>query len=109
MTDTPKNLGQANPAATTVTDLYTVPAATSTVVSTISICNRSSTATTVRVSHAPVGAADAVTHYFVYDAPLGGNETIWLTGGVSMATTDKLRVYTAANTVTFQAWGVEIS
>ena len=109
MTDTPKSLGQINPAATTLTDLYTVPAVTNTVVSTISVCNRSATPTTFRLSHAPAGAADALTHYFVYDQPIGGNETLWFTGGVSMVATDKLRGYVGANTVTIQAWGVEVT
>lgn len=109
MTDTPKSLGQVNPSATTLTDLYTVPAATSTVVSTISVCNRSATATTFRLSHAPAGAADALTHYYAYDAPIGGNDTVWFTGGLSLATTDKLRVYATLATLTIIAWGVEIS
>ena len=34
-----KVLGQSNPAATTLTTLYTVPAVTSAVCSTLSICN----------------------------------------------------------------------
>jgi hypothetical protein len=40
MATTYKVLGQLNPAATTPTTLYTVPASTSTVVSTITICNQ---------------------------------------------------------------------
>lgn len=109
MTDTPKSLGQSTPSATTLTDLYTVGAATNTVVSTISVCNRSATATSFRLSHAPAGAVDATTHYFAYDTPIGGNDTVWFTGGISMAATDKLRVYATLATLTFQAWGVEIT
>jgi len=35
-----KVLGQSNPAATTATTLYTVPAGTQAVVSTIAVCNQ---------------------------------------------------------------------
>ena len=41
MATTYKVLGQSNPAATTATTLYTVPAATSAIASTITICNQS--------------------------------------------------------------------
>ena len=42
MATTYRVLGQSNPAATTATTLYTVPAATSAVISTINICNQAS-------------------------------------------------------------------
>lgn len=44
-----KVLGQSNPAATTATTLYTVPSATSAVVSTISVCNQAATSGTYRI------------------------------------------------------------
>ena len=46
MSDSLKVLGQIAPAATTETDLYTVPAATQTTVSSIVIANRDSGAAT---------------------------------------------------------------
>jgi hypothetical protein len=107
--DAPKSLGQIDPSATTLTTVYTVPASTSTVVSTISVCNRSGTATTFRLAHRPAGAAIANQHYFAYDAPIGGNETVWLTGGIAMATTDVLSGYATLATLSIQAWGVEIT
>lgn len=45
-----KVLGQSAPAATTNTDAYTVPAATQTVVSTITVCNRAATGGTYRIA-----------------------------------------------------------
>ncbi len=74
ITITRKNLGQSAPLATTLTTLYTVPAATSTVVSTITVANRSEAATTFRLSHAVAGAANADAQYFVYDAAISGNQ-----------------------------------
>ncbi len=57
MANTYKILGQVSPSATTETDLYTVPAATSTVCSSISICNRGSSSTTFRISFSQAGAS----------------------------------------------------
>ncbi len=39
-----KVLGQSNPSATTATSLYTVPAATQAIVSTITVCNQAASA-----------------------------------------------------------------
>ncbi len=109
MADAPKCLGQQNPGATTLTALYTVPAAKAAVASTLSVCNRSATPTTFRLSHAIAGAVDGNAQYFAFDAPIGANETIWLTGGIALATTDVLRCYATLATLTFVVWGVEVS
>jgi hypothetical protein len=109
MTDAFKVLGQSKPAATTLTDLYTVPAATSTTVSTLMVCNQASAATTFRVSVAIAGAADALQQYEVYDAPIQGNDSIPLTLGITLATTDKIRVYSGSGNLSFNAHGVEIT
>lgn len=109
MAETLKVLGQAAPSATTLTDLYTVPASTSVVVSSIVVCNRSATATTFRVSVAIAGAADANPQYLYYDVALPGNDTFIATVGLTLAATDKVRVYTGAATVTFQVFGTELT
>ena len=104
-----KTLGQLDPAATTLTDLYTVPAATQAVVSTIVICNRSAVATSYRLSKAIAGAADATKQYLAYDTPIAGNSSQILTIGLAMAATDKLRAYATLATLSFNADGVEIT
>lgn len=109
MAEAYKNLGQSAPSATTLTDLYTVPSSTSAVVSTVTVCNRSSTATTFRVSVAPAGAADTNAHYLWYDVNLPGNDTFAATIGLTLATTDKIRVYAGAATLSFHAYGSEIT
>ncbi len=101
-----KVLGQSAPAATTDTDLYTVPAAKSSVVSTIAVCNRS-TATTFRVAVRPAGAAIANQHYVAYDAPIGANDSVYLTLGISLATTDVVTVYGGTANLSFSAFGDE--
>ena len=62
-----KVLGQVNPSATTLTTLYTVPASTSSVASTLTVCNLGLT-TNVRVAVRPTGEAIANKHYLLYDA-----------------------------------------
>ena len=104
-----KQLGRSNPAAATLTPLYTVPAVTTAVLSTITVCNRSATATTFRLAHALAGAADALDQYFAYDTAIAGNTTIAFTLGITMGTTDVLRAYATLATLTFLAWGEERS
>ena len=85
-----KQLFAAAPAATTLTAIYTVAAATSAIISTLAVCNRSATPTTIRLSHSPLGAADAVGQYFMYDASVPANSTTFITGGITLAATDIL-------------------
>lgn len=104
-----KTLGQSNPSATTATTLYTVPAATSTVVSTITVCNQASTAGSFRLAIRPAGASLAAQHYLAYDTPIAANDTIALTLGVTLATTDVVTVYASSANMSFSAFGSEIS
>lgn len=109
MANTYKTLGQSNPSATTLTDLYTVPALTQTIVSTITVANRSAVATKFRLSIAIAGAADTNAQYYAYDADIAANQVITLTLGIGMQATDKIRVYATAATLSFNATGVEIT
>lgn len=104
-----KILGQSSPSATTETDLYTVPAATSAVCSSLSICNRGSSQTTFRVSISQGGAATVNKDYLYYDVTLAGNDTFIATIGVTLAATDEIRVYSGNASLSFQVWGTEIS
>ena len=107
-TETYKVLGQSNPGATTLTDLYAVPAATSAVCSSLVVCNQGG-AGTFRVSVAVAGAADAPKQYLYYDAPIGANTTIAVVIGLTLATTDKVRVYASSGTMSFSLFGSEIA
>lgn len=103
--------GSATLAATTNTNLYTVPSSptTSTVVSTITVCNQASTAGTFRIAVRPAGATIAAQHYVAYDTPIAANDTIALTLGITLATTDIITVYASAATMSFTAFGSEIA
>jgi hypothetical protein len=109
MPQTHKILGQSNPAATTLTTVYTVPAATQAIVSTLSVCNTGSTATTYRIAVRPAGASVATQHYVAYDVAIPANDTATLTLGVTLAATDVVSVYAASANVAFHAYGVEIT
>jgi glucose-6-phosphate dehydrogenase assembly protein OpcA len=104
-----KVLGQSNPAATTATTLYTVPASTSTVVSTISVCNQASTAATYRIAVRPAGATLAAQHYIVYGATVPASDSTMITVGLTLATTDVVTVYASSATLSFNAYGSEIA
>jgi hypothetical protein len=109
MPQTHKVLGQSNPSATTLTTLYTVPSSTQTVCSTLNICNIGSSATTYRIAVRVSGAAIANQQYLVYDSSIPANDSISLTLGISLATTDVVSVYAGNASLAFSLFGVEIT
>lgn len=104
-----KVLGQSNPAANTNADLGTVPSGKSWVVSTISVCNEGASATTFRVAVRPAGATIDPKHYVAYDATVEGNDSVFLTLGITLAATDVITVRAGTATVAFNAFGSEIT
>jgi hypothetical protein len=105
-----KVLGQSAPANTSNADLYTVPAATQAVVSTISVTNDTATAATARVFIRVAGAAAGLTNALVYDTSFPPNSTTALTFGITLGATDVISVRTGtADALTFMAFGSEIS
>lgn len=109
MASTFKVLGQVNPAATTSTTLYTVPGATSAVISSIVVCNTDSAAGSFRISAAVAALALTLKQYLAYDAPIAANDTVTLTLGVTLANTDLIRVYASSALLAFSIFGEEIS
>lgn len=107
MADTYKVLGQANPLAASLTSLYAVPGVTQAVVSTVTVCNRSATPTSFRLSVAVAAAADSNEQYFAYDVPIGANEAMAFTLGIALQPSDVIRCYATLATLSFNAYGVE--
>ena len=56
---------------------------------------------------APAGAADALSQYLFYDVTIAGNDTFVATVGLTLATTDVIRVYATLATLSFSAFGIE--
>jgi len=109
MPTTYKVLGQSNPSATTATTLYTVPSATQTIVSTITVCNQAATAGTYRIAVRIAGASLAAAQYVAYDISLPANTTDTLTLGLTLGAADVVTVYASSANFSFNAYGSEIS
>lgn len=105
---TPKVLGQNVPGST-LTTLYTVPAATSTQVMSIMVCNQTVLDQKFRISVAIAGAADAIAQYIYYDTTVPANDTVLCQIEGALAATDVIRDYASNANVSFTAFGVEVS
>jgi hypothetical protein len=110
MPTTYKVLGQSAPSAATATTLYTVPAATQTIISTINVVNTAaSAADAIRIAVRPDGASLANQHYIVYGVSLSAGATFTYSGGITIDATDVITVYSTNGTSSFNAFGSEIA
>ena len=109
MAVTYKVLGQAKPAADTATTLYTVPASTSAIISTLVVANRANTAATYRIAIRIAGTTIANEDYLAFDVTVGANDSTTLTLGITLAATDVVTVYASTANLSFNAFGSEIS
>lgn len=103
MSDTWGALAQDVPAATTLTDVYEVPADQRGTVQVVA-CNRGSTAV-IRLSHAISGAADSDEQYLLFDLSLAGGETR-VTSKFIVGAGDILRAYSDTGDVAFNINGI---
>ena len=109
MATTYKVLGQVNTSATTATTLYTAPAGTQTVVSTISVCNLTGGELLFRIAIRPAGETLANKHYIAYDSKVAGADTTFITVGATLGATDVITVYASSANLVFNAFGSEIA
>jgi hypothetical protein len=109
MSQTHKVLGQLYPATATSGTLYTVPSATQTICSTLSICNTASSSTSFRVAILPTGEAVTNKNYLCYDSPIAANDSVLLTLGISLNQTDVVSVYANSGVIAFNLFGVELA
>ena len=104
---TPKVLGQLNPVATVLSDLYTCPASRNTTISTLFVCNFGTTPAKFRVMVAVGGAADDPKQRLFFDVDISANNVLPITSGITMSATDVLRVQANTANVSFNAFGIE--
>lgn len=109
MATTYKVLAQSNPAATTATDIYTVPAATQAVVSTLVVANQAATAATYRVSIRVGGAASNAKQFIAYDVTVQANDSTAITIGATLGAGDVVTVYGSSATLSFNLFGSEVA
>lgn len=114
MAQTYKQLGAVagSGTITTASALYAASgtASTSTVVSSIVICNTSTSSATYRIAINTASATFAAGRYIVYEATIAGNDTVALTLGLVLDPTNRyLNVSSSTASVNFSAYGVENS
>ena len=107
MPDAIKVLGQLDVSATTITTLYTVPDLTQTTVSSLVICNRSSSGITFRVSVHVAGAGADDKQFIFYNEALAATTTRTVVIGMCLNQADIVKVYSSAADVSFNMFGVE--
>jgi hypothetical protein len=104
-----KVLGQSDLPATTLTSVYTVPAATEAVISTIIIANRAATAKSFRLAIRPDGASISNSHYIAYDVAIAANDSTTLTLGLTLNAADVISAYASAVDLSVNVFGTEIT
>ena len=109
MADVIKVLGQLNPAATTPTDLYTVPSVTVTTTSSLIVCNQSAAAKKFRVSVRDGGETAANKQYLFYDKSVAANDSYAAVLGLTLNEGDVVTVYAEDANLSFNLFGVETS
>lgn len=100
---------QGSASTGTYNTLYTTPAATQAVISSLVICNQASSDVTVRIGLDTTAGTPGASEFLVYDAVVAGNDTVALTLGVTLDAQKFIRVSSSADTCSFTAFLSEIS
>lgn len=110
MATTYKILGQAAPAVTTNVDLYTVPALTQAVVSTLLVTNINTASAKATIYVRKAGASAANLNMALKTSTIAVNDLKAITIGITLGAGDIITVATdTANALSFQAFGSEIA
>ena len=107
MATTYKILGQITGSSAT-SSLYTAPAATQTVVSSLVIANRSTSTAQFWVVAVPSGSTLENKHYLAFNVPVSGSDSTALTLGITLGAEDQIQVSGMA-TGSFTLFGSQIS
>ena len=99
-------LGQSAPLATTLTDIYTAPAAKQ-ATGRVFVTNRGNQPATFRISVAVDGAADADEQYVAWDKAITGNDT-GSTVAFFVGNDDVVRVFASNGNLSFTFTGIEV-
>lgn len=112
MANTYKVLALTALSANTNTDIYTVPAATSTIISTITVANSASTAATYRLAitgSATAASAVTVGDHIAFDVTVPANDTTTISLGLTLEAAKKIVARASTASVTFGVFGSEVS
>lgn len=91
--------------------IYTTPASTQAVVSSIVVANRGTNPLVYRLAAITSGSVLADANYLAVDVPLSGSDSIALTLGISLNSGQRLEGYASGSSLSasFSAFGTEIS
>ena len=107
-----KRLGAINPTANTQTNVYIVPAATEAVISTIAICNQSTSNVSYSIILSPSSTFSnpaAAQDFLVRGATVPAADTIFLTVGLTANAGSIISANTNNTNVSFALFGSEIT
>lgn len=109
MAESYKILGQINPSANTLTNVYVTPAATEGVVNSIIIANQSVSNSSFSLVVRPINEALADKHYIVRGCVVPASDTLTMTLSLTLPANAILAANTNSTSLSFGAYGVEIS
>lgn len=110
MATTYKILGQSRPTGTAVTDVYTVPASTQAVVSTITATNVDGVASNIRIYAVGSGSTASQDNALVYNAELAATQVQAFSLGLTLSAGAKIAVQSATGSaVAYQVFGSELT
>jgi hypothetical protein len=100
---------QGTAGITTYATLYNTSASAQAVVSTIAICNTASVSATFRIGIMGSAGTPSAADFIVHGGAVAGNDTVFLTVGATLGSSEFIRVSSSANTVSFTAFISEIT
>ncbi len=99
-------LAQLAPAATTETVLYQVLPGNRSFINGVTVCNRSNSNRTFRLSISLLGGATATKDYLYYDLSLTANNTFLCELSVTIGSPGVVRVYASSADLSFTLYGI---
>jgi hypothetical protein len=111
MAQTYKRLGAINPTANTQANLYVVPASTSAVISTITICNQTASNASYSLAlmnSSEFNAAAPTATYIIRGGVVPASDTVALTLGLTANAGSILAANTSNSSISILAFGTEV-
>ena len=94
---------------TALVSMYTVPASTETIISSIVVANTSASDRTYRITIQPNNATLAQKHYIAYDVTSKANTTTAYTLGITLDATDQVYILGSSTDLSISLFGSEIA
>ena len=108
-TQTYKILGQVSPTANTLSNVYVVPAATEGIINAITISNQAATNSSFSLVVRPTSEALGGKHYIVRGCVIPASDTLIMNLSLTLPANAILAANTNSSSLSFGAYGVEIS